>query len=184
MKVASALAAHGDAIVIPPGVSTVDHEIELAVVIGRRAINVGVDEALSYVAGYTVANDVAAREIQIPEMEQLGLLVSKNFPTFAPMGPHLVTADQIADPQDLRLTLRVNGVLRQEASTKEMLFSVAEVISSWSRMGLDPGDVILTGTPSGVALSRPDPAAYYLRAGDIVSATIDGIGTLENPVTG
>lgn len=182
VKVASALTGHESAIVIPPGVSTVDYEIELAVVIGRRALNVCVDDALDYVAGYTVANDVAAREIQIPEMEQLGLLVSKNFPTFAPMGPCLVTADEIGDPQNLELTLRVNGEVRQAASTAQMLFSVAEVISSWSRMGLEPGDVILTGTPSGVALSRPEPEAYYLRDGDVVTATIDRIGTLENRV--
>jgi 5-carboxymethyl-2-hydroxymuconate isomerase len=183
VKVASALIAEGDPIRIPPGITTVDHEIELAVVIGRRALDVGVDEALSYVAGYTIANDVAAREIQIPEMEQLGLLVSKNFPTFAPLGPWVVTADEIPDPQDLALTLEVNGEVRQSASTADMLFTVAEVIAAWSRMGLDTGDVILTGTPSGVALSRPDPENFYLRAGDVVRATIERIGTLENPVS-
>jgi 2-keto-4-pentenoate hydratase/2-oxohepta-3-ene-1,7-dioic acid hydratase in catechol pathway len=183
VKVASGLVADGEPIVIPRGITTVDYEVELAVVIGRRALDVGVDEALSYVAGYTVANDVAAREIQIPEMEQLGLLVSKNFPSFAPLGPWVVTADEIPDPQDLQLSLTVNGEVRQSASTADMLFSVAEVIAAWSRMGLDPGDVILTGTPSGVALSRAEPDDFYLRPGDVVRATIERIGTLENPVS-
>jgi 2-keto-4-pentenoate hydratase/2-oxohepta-3-ene-1,7-dioic acid hydratase in catechol pathway len=185
VKLSSAIVSHGEPIRIPRGVDNVDYEIELAVVIGRRAKNVAVADALDHVAGYTICNDVGARRIQMAEMEhQIGLALSKNFPSFAPLGPWLVTADEIRDPQALALELKVNGEVRQHAGTADMIFPVAELVSYWSRLGLEPGDVISTGTPSGVALARPDPAPFYLKAGDMVEATISGIGTLRNPVAG
>lgn len=182
-KFASAVTAHGEPIVLPEGVADVDYELELAFVIGRPAYRVPVDQALQYVAGYTICNDVGARQIQRKEMEsQIGLTLSKNFPTFAPMGPWLVTTDEIADPQGLEIDLSVNGEGRQHSNTGDMIFSVAQIVSYWSQLGLAPGDVFTTGTPSGVALAMPEPSRYYLKPGDVVRATIERIGTLENTV--
>ena len=186
VKFASAITASGTAIRIPPGVDSVDYEIELVIVIGRRAAhNVDGASALNYVAGYTIGNDVGARKLQRYEMEhQIGLTLSKNFPTFAPLGPWIVTADEIPDPQALELELTVDGEVRQQANTDSMIFGVAELVSYWSQVGLAPGDMITTGTPSGVAIARPDPEPYYLKPGNVVVATIERIGELLNTVTG
>lgn len=109
--------------------------------------------------------------------------MGKSFPSFCPIGPWLVTADEIPDPQDLTLKLRVNGEVRQSGSTADMIFTVAAAIAHWSRLRLDPGDVILTGTPSGVAWGRkPDPAPFFLKLGDVVEAEVEGIGILRNRV--
>jgi 5-carboxymethyl-2-hydroxymuconate isomerase len=183
VKLGSAIIADGEAIRIPRGVDNVDYEIELVAVIGHPAFEVTRDAALDYVAGYTICNDVGARRIQRFEMEhQIGLTLSKNFPSFAPLGPWLVTADEIPDPQILDIELKVNGESRQKANTADMIFPIAELVSYWSRVGLQPGDMITTGTPAGVALARPEPARFYLKPGDIVEATIERIGTLRNPV--
>jgi 2-keto-4-pentenoate hydratase/2-oxohepta-3-ene-1,7-dioic acid hydratase in catechol pathway len=180
-KHASCICGTGDAIVIPPGVNGVDYEVELALVIGRPALRVSEEDALSCVAGYTVCNDIGARELQRLEMEsQIGLTLSKNFPGFGPIGPWFVTADEIPDPQALTLELRVNGQRRQHASTADMIFSVRRIVAYWSQLGLQPGDLITTGTPSGVALAMPEPEKYYLRPGDLVEAQVSGIGTLVN----
>lgn len=185
VKFASAIVANGEAIRIPPGVTGVDYEIELAVVIGKPAYNIDAAHALDCVAGYTICNDIGARHLQKQEMEhQIGLTLSKNFRTFAPLGPWLVTRDEVPDPQALELTLTVNGEVRQHASTADMIFDVRTLVAYWSRLGLAPGDVISTGTPSGVALARPDPDRYYLKPGDVVEATIERIGTLRSPVEG
>lgn len=185
VKLASAIVATDAPIRIPEGVAAVDYEIELVVVIGKPAFKVAAAHALDYVAGYTICNDVGARHIQKQEMEhQIGLTLSKNFLTFAPLGPWIVTRDEIPDPQALSLTLTVNGEARQQASTADMIFDVRTLVAYWSQLGLVPGDLISTGTPSGVAVARSDPDAYYLKAGDIVEATIEGIGTLRNPVIG
>jgi 2-keto-4-pentenoate hydratase/2-oxohepta-3-ene-1,7-dioic acid hydratase in catechol pathway len=182
-KYASAITPSGAPIVLPAGVEDIDYEVELAVVIGRSALRVPVERALDHVAGYTICNDVAARRIQRAEMEhQIGITMAKNFPSFAPLGPWLVTADEIPDPQMLRIQLAVNGESRQDASTSDMIFPVAQLVSYWSALGLDTGDMIITGTPAGVALARPNPEAFYLKSGDIVEATIERIGTLRNPV--
>jgi 2-keto-4-pentenoate hydratase/2-oxohepta-3-ene-1,7-dioic acid hydratase in catechol pathway len=182
-KFPTSLCATGQAITIPVGVEAVDYEIELAVVIGRPALRVGIDDALNYVAGYTICNDVGARRIQMAEMEQqIGIVLAKNLPSFAPLGPWLITADEILDPQQLALHLTVNGEIRQDAHTRDMIFSVAALISYWSQVGLEPGDILTTGTPAGVAIGRAEPDRYYLRDGDVVAATIERIGTLQNPV--
>lgn len=182
-KFVSSLTATDAEIRIPSGVRAVDYEVELAVVIGRAAFNVAEADALSFVAGYTICNDVGARELQRLEMEtQIGITLSKNFPTFGPMGPWMVTADEIDDPQSLTLELRVNGERRQHASTSDMIFTVRQIIAYWSRIGLEPGDIISTGTPSGVALAMPEPERYYLKPGDVVEAEIDRIGRLVNRV--
>lgn len=182
-KFPSSLTGPYDEIRIPSGIDDVDYEIELAVIIGVAALDVTAERALEYVAGYAICNDVAARGIQRREMEaQIGITLAKNFPTFAPMGPWLTTADEVEDPQSLRLTLEVNGGVRQDASTADMIFPIRELVSYWSRMGLEPGDILITGTPSGVALARDEPERYYLRSGQTVVARIQKLGELRNPV--
>ncbi len=184
IKLQSALTGHDSAILIPEQDEWMDYEIELAVVIGRRADRVKKEDALAYVAGYTIHNDVSARRIQLAEMQQkVAILLGKNYATFAPMGPCMVSADEIGDPQRLDIELKVNGEVRQHANTADMIFSVAEQVAYWSKIGLNPGDIISTGTPSGVAVARPNPGAFYLKPGDVVEASIQGIGVLRNTVS-
>ncbi|MFT5219518.1 MAG: acylpyruvate hydrolase [Gammaproteobacteria bacterium] len=180
-KFATSLCGSGDDIMIPDGMADIDYEIELAVIIGTPTQGVDEDRALDHVAGYAICNDFAARGIQRREMEaQIGITLSKNFPTFAPMGPWLTTADDVGDPQSLRLTLEVDGEVRQDASTADMIFSVAKLISYWSRVGLETGDILITGTPSGVALARENPEEFFLRPGQLVVARIEKLGELRN----
>ncbi|MFJ5529270.1 fumarylacetoacetate hydrolase family protein [Streptomyces sp. NPDC093261] len=164
-----------DTVLVPRGSTRTDWEVELAVVIGRTARYLASrEEALAHIAGYAVAHDVSEREFQI---ERGGTWdKGKNCETFNPLGPWLVTADEVPDPQNLGLRLWVNGELKQDGSTAEQIFPVAEVVRYVSRfMTLYPGDVINTGTPAGVALGRPEPKPY-LRAGDVVELEIDGLG--------
>ncbi len=184
VKLASAIVGPGDPIVAWPDVKQLDYEGELAVVIGRTAHNVSVDDALNYVAGYTAANDVSARDWQMSERSRgRSPLMGKNFPTFCPLGPWLVLRDEIPDPQALHLELRVNSETRQSDSTAEMIFTVREMVAHWSRLRLDPGDLILTGTPAGVAMGRkPDPTSFWLRPGDVVEVEIERVGVLRNVV--
>ncbi|MFI9645936.1 fumarylacetoacetate hydrolase family protein [Streptomyces sp. NPDC052040] len=164
-----------DTVLVPRGSTRTDWEVELAVVIGRTARRLETrEEALAQVAGYAVANDVSEREYQL---ERGGTWdKGKNCETFNPLGPWLVTADEVPDPQDLRLRLWVNGEPKQDGTTAEQIFPVAEVVRYVSRfMTLYPGDVINTGTPAGVALGRPDPKPY-LRAGDVMELEIEGLG--------
>lgn len=185
VKLPSSIVGPDDPIVAWPDVRQLDYEAELAVVIGAVAHNVTADEALDYVAGYTIANDISARDWQMSERSRgRSPLMGKNFPTFCPLGPWLVLTDEVPDPQALRVSLRVNGRTRQSAATAEMTFAVREIVAHWSRLRLEPGDIILTGTPAGVAMGhKPDPAPFWLRPGDVVEAEIDGIGVLRNPVT-
>ncbi|MDT0318195.1 fumarylacetoacetate hydrolase family protein [Streptomyces millisiae] len=163
-----------DEVLIPRGAEKTDWEVELAVVIGRRARYLdSPDEALSYVAGYTVSNDVSERAFQT---EHSGGQWSKGkcCETFNPLGPYLVTADEVPDPQALRLRSFVNGEVRQDSSTADMIFPVAELVHHLSQyLVLEPGDVINTGTPEGVALSGRFP---YLAAGDVMEIEIEGLG--------
>jgi len=179
-KFSNSLAGPGDAIVLPQASEAVDYEAELAVVIGQRCKNVDEDEALGYVAGAMVLNDVSARDLQHATSQWLA---GKAIDTFAPCGPALVLRDEIEDLQDLSISTRVNGDTVQAASTSLMIFSVAEVVSFLSRlMTLAPGDVIATGTPAGVGFTR-DPQ-LLLRPGDMVEVEIEGLGRLANPVIG
>ena len=160
----------------PDLTSQVDYEAELAVVIGRRARNVEVADALDHVLGYTCLNDVSARDLQFGDGQWTR---GKSLDTFCPMGPVLVTADEIGDPQDLAISCTVGGELLQDARTSAMYFGIAEVISACSRsFTLEPGDVIATGTPGGVGVFRHPPR--FLRDGDRVVVEIEGIGRLEN----
>ncbi|MEV6901586.1 fumarylacetoacetate hydrolase family protein [Amycolatopsis sp. NPDC051372] len=175
----------GKPIVLPAEApDRVDYEAELAVVLGAPAADVKVEDAARYIAGFTVANDVSARDVQFRGMRDgavvdLSLLQrAKGFPTFKPLGPALVTPDELGD--DLTVTTRVNGLLRQQGRTSEMLFPVAELVAAVSaKIPLAAGDVILTGTPAGVALASGE----YLRAGDVVEVSVEGIGSLRNEVS-
>jgi 2-keto-4-pentenoate hydratase/2-oxohepta-3-ene-1,7-dioic acid hydratase in catechol pathway len=164
-----------DDVLIPRGSTKTDWEVELAVVIGRKARYLeSEDEAIACVGGYAVVNDVSEREFQLERQGQWDK--GKNSETFNPLGPWLVTADEVADPQDLGLRLWVNGKPWQNGNTKNMAFGVAEIVRYLSQfVVLYPGDVINTGTPAGVALGQPEPKPY-LRAGDVVELEIDGLG--------
>ena len=156
----------------------VDYEAELAVVIGCQCRRVSVDAALDSVLGYTMCNDVSARDAQFADGQWVR---GKSFDTFCPLGPAIVTADEIPDPQTLGIRCRVNGQLLQDSSTSEMVFGCAELVSYLSQViTLEPGDVIATGTPSGVGFTRQPPV--LLTDGDVVEVEIDRIGTLTNPV--
>ncbi|HKA14318.1 MAG TPA: fumarylacetoacetate hydrolase family protein [Myxococcota bacterium] len=178
VKASSAVIGPEDEIEIPAAVQQADYEGELAVVIGARAHRVSADVALAAVAGYCVANDVTARDYQGVRGQRF---LGKSCDTFAPLGPALVTADEIPDPQDLGLVTRLSGEVVQSARTKDMHFPVAEVIAFTSQlMRLEPGDVILTGTPGGVGAAR-EPARW-LRDGDVVEVEIERVGRLVNYV--
>lgn len=173
MKAVTALSGPNDPVVIPPGSEKTDWEVELAIVIGSRARHVEERNALSYVAGYTICNDVSERAYQL---ERLGQWVKgKSYDSFAPLGPWLVTTDEIPDPQSLRMWLEVNGERMQDGSTATMIFGVAHLVSYISRfMTLMPGDVIPTGTPPGVGMGRKPQR--FLKAGDVMRLGIDGLG--------
>lgn len=169
---------YGHIVIDPRLTEKGDYEVELAVVIGASTKGVSEADALSCVFGYTIANDVSARDWQRADGQ---FDRSKSFDTFCPVGPWITTADEVPDPQGLPLRSLVNGELRQDSSTKEMLFSVAYLIHYLARgMTLEPGDVILTGTPHGVG-SVMDPPRY-LEPGDVVTCEIEGLGQIENEV--
>ena len=183
MKNPASVTNPGDPILLHPSCMEppeVDYEVELAVIIGKTAKDVSVAEALDYVLGYTVANDVSARR-WLGKRGAGQLVRGKSFDTFCPLGPELVTADELIDPQSLRLTCVLNGRVMQDANTSDMIFPVAELIAFLSTgTTLLPSTVILTGTPSGVGFTRKPPV--YLMPGDTVEMTVEGIGTLSNPV--
>ncbi len=172
-KATSAVIGPDDTVCLPRGSTHTDWEIELAVIIGRKCKYVEAADALKYVAGYTIANDVSERHFQTALTGQW--TKGKSCDTFGPIGPWLVTRDEIANPQDLDMALSVNGKRRQTGNTSTMIFSVAEIISHLSQlMTLHPGDVISTGTPPGVALGMKRPR--YLREGDVMELEIAGLG--------
>jgi 2-keto-4-pentenoate hydratase/2-oxohepta-3-ene-1,7-dioic acid hydratase in catechol pathway len=159
-----------------------DYELELAVIIGRDAKWFGPEEAMDYVAGYLVFNDITARDIQREEMRSGVFSFCKAIDTFCPLGPWIVTPDEIGDPHDLNMELRVNGESRQVSNMNHMSTTVPEVLSHYSPLGFSAGDVLSLGTVSGVAGFSEDPAAWYLKPGDVIEAEIEKIGVLRNPV--
>ncbi|WKX70566.1 fumarylacetoacetate hydrolase family protein [Streptomyces sp. XD-27] len=175
MKAPDTVVGPNDTVLVPRGSERTDWEVELAVVIGSTARYLASDEAaLAAVAGYAVAHDVSERAFQLERGGQWDK--GKNCETFNPLGPWLVTADEVPDPQALGLRLWVNGELRQDGTTADQIFPVAQVVRYVSQfMTLYPGDVINTGTPAGVAMGHPDPKPY-LRAGDVVELEVDGLG--------
>ena len=177
-KFASAVIAPGEPVVLPATSEKVDYEAELAVVIGRRAKNVSAARALDYVLGYTCFNDVSARDFQFADGQwQRG----KSCDTFAPMGQTVVTADEVPDPHKLSIKLILNGRTMQDSNTDQLIFGVPELIEFISQtITLEPGDVIATGTPSGVGFAREPPV--FLRPGDMMEVEIERVGKLGNPV--
>jgi len=173
-KALTSLSGADDDIVLPEGSEETDWEIELAFVIGTTARKVSRETALDYVAGYCLSNDVSERNWQIKRNGQWGK--GKSFDTFGPIGPWLVTADEIPDPQILDMELSVNGAVKQRSNTADMIFSVAEIVSYISQfMTLLPGDVVITGTPAGVGLGMKPP--QFLKKGDVVSLRMDQLGS-------
>ncbi|MBX3581819.1 MAG: fumarylacetoacetate hydrolase family protein [Rhizobiaceae bacterium] len=174
MKASSAIVGPNDDVLIPRGSKKTDWEVELGVVIGKKAKYVSEAEALDYVAGYCVAHDVSERAFQTERQGQW--TKGKSCDTFGPIGPWLVTKDEIADPQNLKMWLTVNGKKRQDGSTKTMVYGVAHLVSYLSQfMSLLPGDIISTGTPPGVGMGMKPPK--YLKNGDVVELGIEGLGT-------
>ena len=167
-------------IICPKFVKQLDYEGELAFVIGKRCKNVAQEDALTYVAGYFIMNDVSARDIQFVDKQYSR---AKGFDTFGPCGPWLTTVDEISDPGNLQLVTRVNGEIRQNSSTKNLVLNVDRIIHGLSKvMTLEPGDIISTGTPSGTALSFSSHVNIYLRHDDIVEVEIEKLGKIRNPV--
>jgi acylpyruvate hydrolase len=175
---ANAITGPEESIVIPPMSKQVDYEAELGVVIGRRARHVSSAAALDYVAGYTIVNDVSARDLQFADGQWLR---AKSFDTFAPMGPYLVTRSALGDGDGLAIELRLNGKTMQKSNTRNMIFKVLDLISFTSKvMTLEVGDVIATGTPGGVGFVR-NPQVF-MKSGDVVEIELEGIGVLRNRV--
>jgi acylpyruvate hydrolase len=179
-KFNSSIIGPGDPIQLPAISDLVDFEVELAFVIGRQGKRISEQEALDYVAGYTIINDISARDLQRIDRQYTR---AKSLDTFAPMGPVLVTKDEIPDPNSLGIRLELNGELMQDSNTSEMVFSIPYLISFISQeITLYPGDVFATGTPAGVGFTRQPPV--LLKHGDQIAVEIDGIGRMENPVIG
>lgn len=179
-KFPNTLIAHGEPIRLPRVSQKVDFEAELVVVIGRRGRDILEADAMRHVAGYTVGHDVSARDWQF-KGEEKQWVIGKTFDTFAPTGPHLVTANDVPDPQSLRIQLRLNGETMQDSNTREFIFTVPQLIAYLSQaVTMEPGDLIFTGTPPGVGVARKPPV--FLKPGDDVEIEIDGVGLLRNPV--
>lgn len=176
-KFNNALAAHKQTISLPKEAEKFDYEVELVIVMGKEATKVTKEEALSYVFGYTVGNDFSARDLQFRTGQWL---LGKSCDDFAPIGPYLVTRDEI-DPQNLEISCKVNGEIRQSAHTRDMIFDCATIISYISQyMTLKPGDLIFTGTPEGVIVGYPEERQQWLKSGDEVCVSIEKIGELVN----
>lgn len=180
IKLGRTLVPHKSQVKRPKDVLDFDYEAEIVLVLGK-AIDADSDiDPASAIFGYTIFNDLSAREWQIREMHNSMIMLGKNFPGFGPLGPYILTADEVPDPKGLVLWLKVNGELRQHSDCRDLIFGFEELVAFWSRFGLVAGDMISTGTPEGVALHhKPDPRTWYLKPGDRVEAGVDGIGVLE-----
>ena len=179
-KYPTTLIGHGGQIILPSASHEVDYEAELVVVIGRKGRHISRERALEYVGGYAVGHDVSARDWQLNKPGKQWM-AGKTFDTFAPVGPELVTPDEVPDPQNLGIRLRLNGQTMQDSSTSQLVFGVAELIAYLSQIfTLEPGDLIFTGTPPGVGMARKPPV--WLKPGDCVEVEIDRLGTLQNTV--
>ena len=179
IKTLSSIIGQGRDILKPPVCRELDFETELAVVIGKKCKHVREEDAYSVVAGYTIINDIMARDVGKLEREGGQLFLGKTYDTFAPMGPWMVTREAIPDPKHLRIQTRVNGETRQDGNTKDMIWSIPKLIAYMSQITLMPGDMISTGSPGGDGLANPD---WLLKAGDVIEAEIEGIGVLRNAV--
>jgi acylpyruvate hydrolase len=177
-KFADALAGPDDPIVIPRECEQLDWEVELTFVVGRRARYVQADEAFQYIAGYTVGNDVSARDFQFADKQ---VMRGKACETFAPMGPYLVTADEVPDPHNLHIESRLNGTVMQSSTTQNLVYKIPSIMAWVTKyLTLHPGDYVMTGTPAGVGVFRKPPV--FMKPGDVIEVSIEGLGTLRNPV--
>ena len=179
-KYANCVIGPGDAIKIPKVSAMIDYEGEYAFVMGRAGRDIPPERAMEYVAGYTIVNDVSCRDYQLKTGQWM---IGKTFDTFGPMGPYLVTRDEIADPHNLEISLYLNGQRMQHSNTRNLIFNTGYVIAFLSRVfTFEPGDVISTGTPAGVGYARKPPV--FMKAGDRVRVEVEGLGALENPIEG
>ena len=177
-KPRTALNGTNSEIICPNFVKELDYEIELALIIGKKCKNITEQDAMNYVFGYMILNDVSARDIQVMDKQ---FTRAKSFDTFAPCGPWITTKDEIDDPQNLKLLTKVNGITRQDSTTANMFIKIPSIISILSRsMTLEPGDIISTGTAAGVALNNPH--IPYLKDGDIIDMEIEKLGAIQNTV--
>lgn len=179
IKTLSSITGPGRDIIKPRITQALDCETELAVVIGKRCKDVPEEKAYDVIAGYTIVNDITARDLGTLERQGGHMFLAKTFDTFAPLGPWMITRDAIPDPMHLRIQTRVNGETRQDGNTCDMLFNIPQLVAHFSQMTLMPGDIISTGSPGGGALANPD---WFLNAGDIIESEIEGIGILTNGV--
>ncbi|EKN65276.1 5-carboxymethyl-2-hydroxymuconate delta-isomerase [Neobacillus bataviensis LMG 21833] len=177
-KFDNTLTGHQSEIVVPSVTNELDYEVELGIVIGKKTKNVSQEEALSHVFGYCTVNDLSARDLQ---MRTHQWLLGKTCDDFSPAGPYLVTSDEVGDPNNLSLKTYVNDELRQDSNTSDMIFSCAEIVSYISQhMTLEPGDLILTGTPEGVVFGLPADQRVYIQPGDVITVEIEKLGKLTN----
>lgn len=177
-KFSNTVISPGDKVVLPKNSEKPDFEAELAFIIGKPGRHIAKEKALEHVFGYTIVNDVSARDFQLQTSQWL---VGKTFPTFCPMGPWIVTSDEIADPHNLRIGLKIDGETVQDSNTKELIFGIPELVSHLSSIiDFEPGDVVSTGTPPGVGMGRKPPR--WLKAGETMTVFIEKIGELTNPV--
>jgi len=186
VKLNSVMVGDDAAVVRPHGITTLDYEPELTFVIGKRAFHVAKGEALSYIAGITLTNDLTARQIQKQEVASgTRFWTSKNMPGFGPVGPFVITLDEVADPHDLWITCAVNGERRMRVHTGDMIFRIGDVLEHFSRwMPFEPGDLIAMGAPAGVAVGQPNADELYLRPGDTVEIAIEGFAPLRTRIVG
>lgn len=182
IKITSAIIAGGETICKPDWTDKLDYENELAVVIADNCTEVPVEAAYDHVFGYTIMVDLSARDVQYAEREEGTIMIGKNFSTSAPLGPWVVTKDEIPDPHNLRLVTRVNGELRQDANTGCQIHKIPQQIAWYSHATLQPGDIISTGSPAGTGAGYNGAGTWYLQPGDMLECEIERIGVLRNPI--
>ena len=182
LKSPSTLIGHKENIVYPRATKQLDHEIEIGIVIGKHGKYISKDEAYDYIAGYTIFNDITARDVQQWEMKSGLLNFGKNFDTCGLLGPCLATKDEVGDIHRLDIELKVNGDVRQSSNSDHLSVTIPEIVEHYSWVALEPGDIITTGTVSGVAAFRPDPEPFWLKPGDVIESKIEKIGLLRNEV--
>ncbi|MBI2092423.1 MAG: fumarylacetoacetate hydrolase family protein [Deltaproteobacteria bacterium] len=184
VKLNSCLSGHNAEVIRPDGVTRLDYEPELVFVIGKRASNVKKDRVFDYVAGVTILNDLTCRDLQQKEIASGShFWTCKNIPGFGPLGPEIITMDEIPDPYDLWLTCSVNGEERMRANTKDQIWKIGDILEHFSRfIPIEPGDMFSTGAPGGVAIGKKNAADFFLKPGDMVECGIDGIATLRTKI--
>jgi 2-keto-4-pentenoate hydratase/2-oxohepta-3-ene-1,7-dioic acid hydratase in catechol pathway len=183
VKLTSCVVPHGATVRKPAWTETFDYENELAIVIGRECCEVPPAQAYDCVFGYTIMNDLSCREVQLAERKEGNICIGKNFPTAAPLGPWIVTKDEIPDPHNLRIVTRVNGEVRQDSNTRNQIYNIPAQIAWYSHAGFEPGDLISSGTPAGTGMGYKGPGTWYLQHGDHVECEIERIGILANTVS-